>query len=271
MVDQDTIAMLCPTNLMILTRPCLQDIKPKSPTRRKTLDGSKNEPEEKPKLSDNKFHEFIHTGTLMLNYDAFKRKPIMVKYYKSPFILVSFDDGHVQLIQHSEELFYRDRNIPRPIGALGMTLLMSDFGTSHTIPSGLSEKEKPLPLKLIFDANICDTYGSNGYLQEIYTVGYDLKIKHWGLRYAVNPDFASFEVQSSHSQESKTGLEDEEGKESNPTSPKEDEEINNSPTSVDSKKVYTEEIISPYPDGYIVAADNLGVSNILFSCILLMI
>jgi len=196
----------------------------------------------------------------------------MIQHYKSPLLIIGYSDGNIQLIQYTKELLDTSRKVIVPLkGSAGLILLLSEFNPQHDIPPSitLSDKETILsPMKAMFDGNICCTYGMNGYLQELYTIGYDLKIKQWGLRYAVNPDFTSFEIDDLTAENDGKDLlegddavrnieKEEEGvliKQPEVVSGDVGEEENNK------KKVYVAEVISPYPHSYIVAADNLGVS-----------
>ena len=197
---------------------------------------------------DTPFSEFTHTSTLVLKFDLLRRYPCMFRRYKDGLLMVVYNDGIVQLIQFSPELIQSDHgnfmylDPTKPIS--GKSFLLCEFQTFHHLVND-NQQGKDESIQALFDASGCETYGSNAYIQEVFTVGKDLRILHFGLRYHSYDENAVVAVAESTDNQSLPDQASNDGT---------DESI----------KIYTEEV-TVVAGKQPVAADYLGVSPLLFS------
>jgi hypothetical protein len=172
----------------------------------------------------------------------------MFRRYKDGLLMVVYNDGIVQLIQFSPELIQSDHgnfmylDPTKPIS--GKSFLLCEFQTFHHLVND-NQQGKDESIQALFDASGCETYGSNAYIQEVFTVGKDLRILHFGLRYHSYDENAVVAVAESTDNQSLPDQASNDGT---------DESI----------KIYTEEV-TVVAGKQPVAADYLGVSPLLFS------
>jgi hypothetical protein len=219
LIDSNRLMILTGSNLiMILTRPSLRPTKEEAPDdgsiaslrKRKALEAKKRReieanggvpPPEK------EFCDFTHTASLVLKMESTQRTPVMIKQVKEQILFLCYDDGWVQVIQYCEKLLtvkpeevIANPQIPPNI----LTAVLAEF-QAHCggLVKGDGEKPSKLhngPIKAIFNACSCRTFGENSFISEILTVGTDLRVVHWGVRYTVS----TIEVETSRSKTSRS-------------------------------------------------------------------
>lgn len=220
LIDPNKIMILTGGNLiMVLTRPGLRPSKDEAPDdgsiaslrKKKALEAKKKRETEANggvPLPEKEFCDFIHTASLVLKLDSAQRMPVMIRQVKQQILLLCYDDGWVQVIQYCEKLLTvkPEEVLANPqIPPVVITVVLAEF-QAHC--GGLSKGEAESkfsklhngPIKEIFDASNCRTFGENGFISEIFTLGTDLRIVHWGIRYTVS----AIEIETSRSKTSRS-------------------------------------------------------------------
>jgi hypothetical protein len=212
---------------------------------------------EEPKKVPSPYNEFKHNSSLILKFDVLSRFPIMIRQFKHNLLNVIYNDGFIQVIQYSNQLISPSQSMSelgKPV--IGLTFLLGEFFAFHFPPSDLEGEGKNqynfsgIPsnelLKNVLDASECETFGSNCYLEELFTVGYDLRIIHWGVRYNTIQDTDTVGVRVHNpTNEEKDEEKDEEASESSSADP----------------MIYSEEV-SLLAGDVPVAIDYLGEYNL---------
>ena len=184
MVDTNTLMVLSSAVVMVLTRSGLFKTQRTFRKFGEEDDDSNNSSKNSP------YNEFKHSSTLILKYDLSQRVPAMIKQFKEKLLLVTFSDGLTQIIQYSPMLIQPSPIRPqdaKPI--LGQSILLGEFMAHHF--QMLAEKEVIINM---FDASKCETFGTNCYLQEVFTLGSDARIVHWGIRYVLDQEDAVADI-----------------------------------------------------------------------------
>ncbi len=220
LLDPNRLMILTGANLiMILTRPSLRPDKEEvvddgsiaSLRKRKALEAKKRREIEANggvPLPEKEFCDFTHTASLVLKLgDSTQRTPVLIKQVKEQMLLLCYNDGWVQIIQYCEKLLtvkpeevLENPQIPPNI----LTVVLAEF-QAHCggISKGEGEtvsKTHNSPIKSIFDATKCRMFGENGFIAEFFTLGTDLRIAHWGVRYTVS----AVEIETSRSKTSRS-------------------------------------------------------------------
>ena len=140
---------------------------------------------------------------------AGRREPVMIRQFSQQLMLLGYDDGWLQLIQYSEKLLTTDpeKTLQSKAPTLFETAVLAEFHAHYSdvcndesdeIITPLASSREPSasekvssskkktakgPLRDIFDATKCKTFGKDGLVIEFFTLGSDLRLVHWGVRY----------------------------------------------------------------------------------------
>lgn len=196
MVNSDTLMILSSAVVMILTRNGLYKTQKTFKKFKKDEEDDEDDNELPKKENNTPYNEFKHTSTLILKYDLIRRYPVMIRQFKDYLLTIVYCDGLIQVVQYSAALINPNPIKPKKVKpVLGLTILLGEF-RAHHFPSPLipptaalgSFKGEEKIICNVFDASPCETFGSNCYVQELFTVGYDFRIIHWGVRYVSSQD-----------------------------------------------------------------------------------